>query len=312
MTTRLRLWMVPLVGLLLATPAGSEAFDVFRNQEATIADIHAAFSAKTLTCRALVQMYIERIEAYDKKGPALNAIVVINPDALKLADTLDARFAQSGPAGPLHCVPLIVKDNYETTDMPTSAGSLSLKGVMSKTDAFQIKKLREAGAIMLAKSNMAEFAFDPMETVNSLMPGYTRNPYALDRVTAGSSGGTAAAVAASFGAAGLGTDTGNSIRGPSSHTSLVGIRSTMGLTSRDGIVPLFLDKDIGGPMARTVADAVAIFDVIAGYDPADPVTAASQGKRADSYLGSSTRTACAACGSAWCGSCSPPRTPIRT
>ena len=229
-------------------------------------------------------MYLDRIEAYDKKGPALNAIVVTNPDALKVADALDARFAQSGPVGPLHCVPLIVKDNYETTDMPTSAGSLSLKGVMSKTDAFQIKKLRAAGAIMLAKSNMAEFAFDPMETVNSLLPGYTRNPYALDRVTAGSSGGTAAAVAANFGAVGLGTDTGNSIRGPSSHTSLVGIRSTMGLTSRDGIVPLFLDKDIGGPMARTVADAVAIFDVIAGYDPADPVTAASQGKRADSYL----------------------------
>jgi Asp-tRNA(Asn)/Glu-tRNA(Gln) amidotransferase A subunit family amidase len=276
--------MVPLAGLLLATPVGSDAFDLFRNQEATIASIHAAFSAKTLTCRALVQMYIDRIEAYDKKGPALNAIVVVNPDALKVADALDAKFAQSGPAGPLHCVPLIVKDNYETTDLPTSAGSLSLKGVMSKTDAFQIKKLREAGALMLAKSNMAEFAFDPMETVNSLLPGYTRNPYALDRVTAGSSGGTAAAVAANFGAVGLGTDTGNSIRGPASHTSLVGIRSTMGLTSRDGIVPLFLDKDIGGPMARTMADAVAIFDVIAGYDPADKVTAASQGNRAASYL----------------------------
>ena len=269
---------------LLAAPVDAGAFDVFRYDEATIADIHAAFKAKTLTCRALVQMYLDRIEAYDKKGPALNAIVVTNPDALKIADALDARFAQSGPVGPLHCVPLIVKDNYETTDMPTSAGSLSLKGVMSKTDAFQIKKLREAGALMLAKSNMAEFAFDPMETVNSLLPGYTRNPYALDRVTAGSSGGTAAAVAANFGAVGLGTDTGNSIRGPSSHTSLVGIRSTMGLTSRDGIVPLFLDKDIGGPMARTVADAVAIFDVIAGHDPADPVTAASQGKRADSYV----------------------------
>src|SRR5262249_39544391 len=183
-------------------------------------------------------------------------------------------YTQSGPAGTLHCVPLIVKDNYETTDMPTSAGSLSLKGVRTKTDAFQIKKLREAGAIMLAKSNMAEFAFDPMETVNSLLPGYTRNPYALDRVTA---------VAANLGAVGLGTDTGNSIRGPSSHTSLVGIRSTMGLTSRDGIVPLFLDKDIGGPMARTVTDAVAIFDVIAGYDSADAVTAASPGQRADSY-----------------------------
>ena len=120
--------------------------------ETTIADIQAAFKAKTLTCRLLVQMYLDRIDAYDKKGPALNAIVVINPDALKVADTLDTKFAQSGPVGPLHCVPLIVKDNYETTDMPTSAGSLSLKGVMSKTDAFQIKKLREAGALMLAKS----------------------------------------------------------------------------------------------------------------------------------------------------------------
>src|SRR5213594_3656499 len=270
MTTRLRPWMAPLVGVLFAAPLDASAFDLFRNEEATIADIHTAFRTRTLTCRGLVQMYLDRIEAYDKKGPARNA--------------LDAKLAQSGPVGPLHCVPLIVKDNYETTDMPTSAGSLSLKGVMSKTDAFQIKRLRAAGAIMLAKSNMAEFAFDPMETVNSLLPGYTRNPYALDRVTAGSSGGTAAAVAASLGAVGLGTDTGNSIRGPSSHTSLVGIRSTMGLTSRDGIVPLFLDKDVGGPMARTVADAVAIFDAIAGYDPADSVTAASHGKRADSYM----------------------------
>jgi amidase len=277
--------MAPLFGLLLVAAAvDASAFDVFRYEEATIADIHAAFKARSLTCRALVQMYLDRIEAYDKKGPALNAIVVTNPDALKLADALDGRLAQAGPVGPLHCVPLIVKDNYETTDMPTSAGSLSLKGVVTKTDAFQIRKLREAGAIMLAKSNMAEFAFDPMETVNSLLPGYTRNPYALDRVTAGSSGGTAAAVAANFGAVGLGTDTGNSIRGPSSHTSLVGIRSTMGLTSRDGIVPLFLDKDIGGPMTRTVTDAVAVFDVLAGPDAADPVTAASQGKRPDTYM----------------------------
>jgi putative ABC transport system substrate-binding protein len=143
---------------------------------------------------------------------------------------------------------------------------------MPPRDAFQVRKLREVGALVLAKSNMAEFAVSPYETVGSLLPGYTRNPYALDRVPAGSSGGTAVAVAASFGAAGLGTDTGNSIRGPSSHTSLVGIRSTMGLTSRDGIVPRQLHRDIGGPIARTVADAAAIFDVIAGSDPADPVT----------------------------------------
>src|SRR5205823_554863 len=175
------------------------------------------------------ERYLDGMEAYDKKGPALNAIVAINADALNTADALDVKYAQSGPTGPLHCVPVIVKDNYDTTDMPTSAGSLSLKGSIAPRDAFQVRKLREAGAIMLAKSNMAEFAWSPMETVGSLLPGYTRNPYALDRVPAGSSGGTAAAVSANFGAAGLGTDTGNSIRGPSSHTSLVGIRSTMGL-----------------------------------------------------------------------------------
>src|SRR5262245_57969866 len=273
-----------VVALLVAAAPEAGAFQLLRTDEATIADIQAALKARTLTCRALVQLYLDRIEAYDKKGPALNAIVTVNPDALKTAEALDARLAQSGPTGPLHCVPIIVKDNYDTVDMPTSAGSLSLKGSIPPRDAFQVRKLREAGAIMLAKANMAEFAFDPFETVGSLLPGYTRNPYALERVTAGSSGGTAAAVAASFGAVGLGTDTGNSIRGPASHTSLVGIRSTMGLTSRDGIVPLFLDKDIGGPMARNVSDAVVIFDVIAGYDPADSVTAASQGKRPDSYV----------------------------
>jgi amidase len=282
--------LVRLVGkallllLLGVMPAKANAFRLIWTQEATIADLLAAFKTKELTCRQLVQMYLDRIEAYDRKGPALNAIVMVNPNALATADALDAKFAQSGPAGPLHCVPVIVKDNYDTVDMPTAAGSLSLKGSIPLHDAFQVRKLREAGALMLAKSNMAEFAWSPFETVGSLVPGYTRNPYALDRVTAGSSGGTAAAVAASFGAAGLGTDTGNSIRGPSSHTSLVGIRSTMGLTSRDGIIPLFLNRDIGGPMARTMADAVAIFDVIAGYDPADPVTAAALGKRPDSYL----------------------------
>src|SRR5262245_28012756 len=130
MTTRLRLRMVLLVGLLLTAPVGAGAFDLLRSDEPTIVDIQAAFRAKTLTCRALVQMYLDRIDAYDRKGPALNAIVAINPDALKIADALDAKFAQSGPTGPLHCVPLIVKDNYDTVDMPTSAGSLSLKGSM--------------------------------------------------------------------------------------------------------------------------------------------------------------------------------------
>jgi amidase len=169
-------------------------------------------------------------------------------------------------------------------DLSASKLTVPLKDSAPARDAFIVHRLREAGAIMLAKSNMAEFAWSPMETVNSLLPGHTRNPYALDRVPAGSSGGTAAAVAASFGAVGLGTDTGNSIRGPSSHTSLVGIRPTMGLTSRAGIVPLFLNRDVGGPMTRTVADAAAVLEVIAGHDPTDPVTAASEGQRPDSYL----------------------------
>jgi len=257
-------------------------FDVV---EASIADIHEAMREGRLTSRQLVQLYIDRIEAYDKQGPALNAIIVVNPNALRRAQELDEVFAETGMVGPLHGIPVIVKDNYDTADLPTSGGSLSLRESTPPDDAFQVRKLREAGAIVLAKANMAEFAFSPYETVGSALPGHTRNPYALNRVPAGSSGGTAAAVAASFGTVGLGTDTGNSIRGPSSHTALVGIRSTMGLTSRDGIIPLYLDHDIGGPIARTVADGVAVFDVIVGFDETDPVTADSVDHRATSYLG---------------------------
>src|SRR6185295_784368 len=195
----------------------------------------------------------------------------------KTADSLDARYkTERRLVGPLHCVPMIVKDNFETRDLPTSDGSLAFQGFISDKDATQVRRIREAGAVVLAKSNMAEFAFTPFETVSSILPGYTKNPYALDRVTAGSSGGTAAAVAANLGESGLGTDTGNSIRGPSAHQALVGIRSTMGLTSRAGVIPLSYAADIAGPMARTVADAVAIFQVVAGYDADDPVTEAAR------------------------------------
>ena len=261
----------------------------FRIDETTIAQIHAAMKAGQLTCRALVEHYLRRIEAYDKNGPAINALVVLNPDALKQADDLDRRFAQGGLTGPLHCVPAIVKDNFETIGLQSADGSLSLKGFVSNRDAFQVRRIKEAGAIVLAKSNMAEFAFSPYETVNSILPGYTKNPYALDRVTAGSSGGTAAAVAANLGEVGLGSDTGNSIRGPSSHQSLVGIRSTMGLTSRGGLAPLNLLADIAGPMARTVEDAVTVFQVIVGEDPDDPVTAAGRGHVAANYKASLVR-----------------------
>ena len=263
-------------------------FDV---TERSIADVHAALQSGTITCRNIVQRYLDRIAAYDKQGPAINAIIVVNPRALSVADSLDTARRGGAPTGALHCIPVIVKDNFETADLPTTAGSLSLQGFVPLHDAFMVQRIRAAGAIVLAKSNLAEFAFTPFETVSSILPGYTRNPYALDRVTAGSSGGTAAAVAASFGTVGLGTDTGNSIRGPSSHQSLVGIRSTMGLTSRGGVAPLNLASDIAGPMARTVADAVALFQVVAGADPADPVTAGAAAHLAPSYAASLRRNA---------------------
>jgi amidase len=268
----------------VALPAAAQPPATFVVEEATISQIHAALSAGQLTCRQLVSAYLRRIDAYDKNGPAVNAIILVNPDALAEADALDAQRAGGGPVGPLHCVPLIVKDNFETAGLQSSNGSLSLAGYVPEADAFQVRRVKAAGAIVLAKSNMAEWAFTPYETVSSILPGYTKNPYALDRVTAGSSGGTAAAVAASFGAAGLGSDTGNSIRGPASHQALVGIRSTMGLTSRSGVFPLNLLADIAGPMARTVEDAARLFQVIAGDDPDDAVTAAARGRAIPDYV----------------------------
>lgn len=249
--------------------------------EATIAEIHGAIRSGALTCRELVEAYLRRIEAYDQPT-GLNSIIVVNPKALMDAEELDREFGRTGRLRPLHGIPVIVKDNYDTCDLPTTAGSLALRGSVPPDDAFQVRRIREAGAMVLAKSNMAEWAFSPYETVSSIA-GTTRNPYDLTRVPAGSSGGTAAAVAASLGTVGLGTDTGNSIRGPSSHCCLVGIRSTMGLTSRDGIIPLYLRNDIGGPMARTVEDAVRVLEVIAGHDPADPITERCVGKKPSDY-----------------------------
>ena len=275
---RVRYVTTALVAGLLVAPLtlSAQRPRAFQVHETTIARIESELKAHRLTCHGLVQEYLKRIDAYDQKGPSLNAIVQINPEALKQADDLDRRMASSGPIGPLHCVPMIVKDNFETMGLQSAAGSLALKGFVSTKDAFLVRRVKAAGAIVLAKSNMAEWAFSPYETVSSILPGYTKNPYALDRVTAGSSGGTAAAVAASFGAVGLGSDTGNSIRGPSSHQALVGIRSTMGLTSRAGVVPLSLLADIAGPMARTVEDAVAVFQVIVGEDPDDPITSSAE------------------------------------
>jgi amidase len=278
-----------LIVSLAVIAAAAQSPAPFEVHEATIAQVHAALKAGRLTCRGMVEQYLRRIDMFDKNGPALNAIVVTNPQALQQAEALDQRFRQGGATGRLHCIPMLVKDNFETIGMQSANGSLALQGFVSDRDAFQVKKIKDAGAIVIAKTNMAEWAFSPLETINSILPGYTRNPYALDRVTAGSSGGTAAGVAASFAAAGLGSDTGNSIRGPSSHQALVGIRSTMGLTSRAGVMPLNLLADIAGPMARTVEDAVAVFQEIVGSDPADPVTAAAASHLPQNYAASLTR-----------------------
>jgi len=249
--------------------------------ETTIAEIHTAMKAGDLSASELVEIYLKRIKKYDKRTK-LNSLITINPDALKTAQMLDEEFLRTGKLRPLHGIPIIVKDNYETFDMQTTAGSMALLGFIPPDDAFQVKKLREAGAVILAKSNMGEWAFSPYETMSS-SAGITVNPYDLKRVPAGSSGGTAASVAANLGVVGLGTDTGNSIRGPASHCCLVGIRSTMGLTSRDGIIPLYTRNDIGGPMTRTVEDAARILEVIAGYDPADPITQKSIGRIPENY-----------------------------
>jgi Asp-tRNA(Asn)/Glu-tRNA(Gln) amidotransferase A subunit family amidase len=267
-----RVFVFLLAGLMsggLARGASGKvsAFDV---RETTIAETQAAIRSGRVTCRQLVEAYIKRVRAYDQTTH-LNSMILLNPEALADADRLDAEFKRTHTLRPLHGIVVIVKDNYDTKGLQTTGGSLAMKGTVPAADAFMVKRLREAGAIVLGKSNMAEWAFSPYVTESSVA-GITRNPYALDRVPAGSSGGTAAAVAASLGEVGLGTDTGNSIRGPSSHNALVGIRPTIGLTSRDGIIPLNFFADVGGPMARSVADAATVLGVVAGYDPADPVT----------------------------------------
>lgn len=250
--------------------------------ELTIEGIHAAFREGSLSAEALTQYYLDRIANLDQ-STGINSIVLVNPLALEAARDLDEEFKQTGQLRALHGIPVIVKDNYLTRGLQTTAGSIALKGFLPQENATQVQQLLDAGAIVLAKSNMAEWAFSPMHTESSIA-GTTRNPYNTQYVPAGSSGGTAAAVAANFGAVGLGTDTGNSIRGPSSHNALVGFRTTLGLTSRHGIAPLYLRNDVGGPMCRTVADATRILQVIAGVDPRDSLTRYAEGRIPDNYL----------------------------
>ena len=249
-----------------ATPAPAE-FEVF---EKSIADLQAAQIEGRVTSRGLVDAYLARIAAYDQAGPRLNAIVTLNPHAREDADALDRERAGSKPRGPLHGIPVLVKDNYDTSDMPTSGGALGLATLQPTADAFQVRRLREAGAVILGKTTMHELAAG-ITTISSLT-GQTRNPYDLARVPGGSSGGTGAAIAASFAAAGMGSDTCGSIRIPAANHHLVGLRGTQGLSSRTRVIPLSSTQDIAGPLARSVTDLALMLDATVGPDPADAVT----------------------------------------
>jgi amidase len=248
--------------------------------ELTIAEAHAGFRNKIFTSEQLVQSYLLRIE---QKDSLINSITTVNPEALRIARQLDEEYRKTNVLRPLHGIPVIVKDNIHTKGIITSAGAFSLKDFVPAEDAFIIRKLTDAGAIVLAKSNMAEWAFTPWSSESSVH-GMTLNPYNRKFSPAGSSGGTAAAIASDFGIIGLGTDTGNSIRGPSSHCALVGFRATMGLISRAGVIPLFLRNDMAGPMCRTVEDAVRVLQVIAGPDFEDELTRYSEGKVSSNYM----------------------------
>ena len=257
--------------LLLSTMACAPAThpaatSVFELEEATIADITAAFEAGALTCRHLTELYLDRIAAYDDDGPRLNSIITVNPRALDTAAALDAERAANGPRSALHCIPTLLKDNIDTVDMPTSNGSVILKTAVPPDDAYITRALREAGALILGKAALGEFAGG--NSYNSV-DGQTTNPYHPLRGAGGSSSGSAAAIAANLAAVAVGTDTSTSVRGPASFNGVVGLRPTTGLISRDGIAPKNLNFDTAGPIARTVTDMATLLTAIAGPDPAD-------------------------------------------
>jgi amidase len=279
-----------LTATLAFAPTWAGALDLW---SANMADLEAAMAKRELTSEKLVKAYLARIAAYDQQGPKLNSVVVLNPKAIQEARLLDKERRAGKLRGPLHGIPIVLKDNFDTVDLPTTAGSQLLAGSMAPDDAFVVKKLRAAGAIVLAKLNLHEFAGgggsvggakDPAVLKAGAVPngsstiiGQTLNPHRLDYGPAGSSGGTGAAIAAGFAQFGLGTDTGGSIRGPSSVNGIVGLKPTHGLLSRDGIVPLALTFDTGGPMARSVTDIALAMNVMTGVDPADPATRKSEG-----------------------------------
>lgn len=253
----------------------------FPLEEKTIVELQEAMASGDLTARRLVELYQERIAQLNKQGPAVNAILELNPEALEIAQALDDERAQNGPRGPLHGIPILLKENIDTADqMQTTAGSLALAGHIAAQDAFLVTQLRAAGAIILGKANLSEWANfrSPHSSSGwSSRGGQTKNPYALDRNPCGSSSGSAVAVSSNFCAAAIGTETDGSIVCPSHANGVVGIKPTLGLVSRAGIIPIAHSQDTAGPMGRTVADAAAVLGAISGIDPRDPVTAQGAG-----------------------------------
>jgi amidase len=276
-SARLLTFVAVLLAGALAPVSAQKAIDL---HSATIADLSAAFRDGSLTAERLVQMYLARIQAYDRQGPAIRAVITINPKALETARMLDAERRSKGPRSPLHGIPVVLKDNFDTADMPTTGGSVLLEGSVPPDDAFLVKKLRAAGAIIIAKVNLSEFASG---AAHSSLGGQILNPHNLTRTPAGSSGGTGAAIAAAYAVVGLGSDTGGSIRGPSTANGIVGLKPTHGLLSRDGIIPLALSFDTGGPMARSVYDIAASLGVMTGVDAADAATRKSEGRVETEY-----------------------------
>ncbi len=256
----------------------------FNVEEATIADLHASILARRTTSRAITQAHLDRIDAYDRCGPALGAIIQTNPAAIVDSEALDQHFADTcALSGPLHGVPVLVKDNYDVAGLQTSGASAALTGWKSESDSTVVRKLRAAGAIILAKTTMSEWARGGLDNINSILPGFARNPYNTAYATGGSSGGTGGGLAASFGVVGLGSDTWGSIRSPASNNALAGLRPSWALVSRAGRIGLYNARDTAGPMARSVTDLVALLDVIAGVDPDDPATALAESKLLPTY-----------------------------
>ncbi|MGD8510219.1 MAG: amidase family protein [Gammaproteobacteria bacterium] len=273
-------WALASVLLFLWADAYPAKFDPM---EATITEINAAFEDRSLTSERLVQWYLDRIEAYDRQGPELSTLIYVNPDALDEARALDKERRKQGPRSLIHGIPVIIKDNYDTADMPTTAGSVLLKNSRPTDDAFVVERLREAGAVIIGKANMSEFALSFDRLSHSSLGGLTRNPYNLNRDASGSSSGSAAAVAANFAVFATGSDTAGSIRAPANVTGTVGIKPTLGLTSRNGVVPVALSFDVTGPIARTVEDAAVALQYMASVDPDDPRTQESRTWQVEDY-----------------------------